>query len=116
MNLSYSTEQDRLLFKAREENDTEYRVWLTRRFTTLLLKFLRERMAALGGQEQLAASPQTVDQLKSGAFQQPYRAPSPAAPAQPSNQDTAPAQLLGHDGILAYRLNYSFAANDMTRV
>jgi hypothetical protein len=104
INLSYSTEQDRLLFKAREENDAEYRVWFTRRFTALLLKVLRDRMSALGGQGRLATSQETVDQLKGGAFHNPYREPQPTA------------LPLGQDGILAYRINCSFADKDVTRL
>jgi hypothetical protein len=104
INLSYSAEQDRLLFKAREEDDTEYRVWLTRRFTTLLLKVLRDRMDSLGGQGQLAASRETVEQLKGGAFHNPY--PELQAAALP----------FGLDGFLAYRINYSFTADDVTRL
>jgi hypothetical protein len=101
---SYSTEQDRLLFRAREEDDTEYRVWFTRRFTALLLKVLRDRMSALGGQSQLAASPETVEQLKGGVFENPY--PEVQAAGLP----------FGHDGFLAYRINYSFAPDDVTRL
>jgi hypothetical protein len=101
---SYSAEQDRLLFRAREEDDTEYRVWFTRRFTALLLNVLRERMNSLGGQNQLAASPETVGQLKGGAFQNPYP------------QFQATALPFGQDGFLAYRINFSFAAEDVTRL
>jgi len=104
INLSYSAEQDRLLLKAREDDDTEYRVWLTRRFTVLLLKVLRERMTMLGGQGQLASNPATVAQLKGGAFDNPYR------------EQPASALPLGADGILAYRLNYSFAADNLTKL
>ncbi|MDR2214155.1 MAG: hypothetical protein LBE21_11105 [Pseudomonadales bacterium] len=103
INISYVPEQDRLLLKARQEDETEYRVWFTRRFTALLLNVLREHMAPHGGQTQLAASRETVQQLKGGAFQSPYREQQPA---------TLP---FGTDGILGYRINHS-VANDVTRL
>jgi hypothetical protein len=104
INLSYDAEQDRLLLRAREDDNTEYRIWLTRRFTALLLDVLRQRMSALGGQNQLASNPKTVEQLKGGAFHSAY-------------QEEAPSVLpLGEEGILAYRLNYSFPSGDLSKL
>lgn len=100
LNVTYSTDQDRLLLKVREDDGTEYRVWLTRRFTALLCKVMQALMAELGGQDRLAASDQIVEQLKTGAFDAPYTT------AQP------PALPLGEDGILAHRINYQHGEHD----
>jgi len=100
LNLTYSTDQDRLLLKVREDDGAEYRLWLTRRFTGLLCKVMQELMADLGGQQQLAASQPIVEQLKTGAFDTPYTT------AQP------PTLPLGEDGILAHRINYQRGDHD----
>ena len=93
MNISFNPAQDRLLFKLNQDNKAEYRVWLTRRFTELLLKVLNEQMADSGGQQQLASSKETVNQLKSGAFDKKY-------------ENIAPPEFpLGETGILAFRIN-----------
>lgn len=93
MNIAYSPAQDRLLFKINQNNEAEYRVWMTRRFTMFLLKVLRDQMDDSGGSQKLATSEDTVKQLKSGAFEKEY-------------QNKIPQELpLGEDGILAYRIN-----------
>ena len=100
MNISYSPTQDRLLLKVNRDNTAEYRIWMTRRFTSLLVNLLKDQMNEAGGHQKLATSNETVTQLKSGAFEKEY-------------QNTNPVELpLGADGILAYRINLKKLEND----
>lgn len=93
LNISYQPKEDRLLLKASTTADIEYRVWLTRRFTSLLLRVLTQQMDKIGGVQAAASQPQTLEHLKSGAFNQPYEEPSGSH------------FPLGEEGILAFRIN-----------
>lgn len=94
MNISYHPNEDRLLFKISTQDNNEFRVWLTRRFTALMLKVLSEAMEEHGGPQTLASSDDTRERLKQGAFDQDY-----------TNQPNA-AHPLGENGVLAFRLNF----------
>ena len=93
INISYSANEDRLLLKARTDADNELRIWLTRRYTSLLINVLLQQIEKAGGMLQLASSQTTREQFRKGAFQQEYQ--------------TAPRRQfpLGKNGIVGYRIN-----------
>lgn len=44
MQMAYNPEEDRILFRVNSSDDKEYRFWLTRRFTILMLKVLKDHL------------------------------------------------------------------------
>lgn len=44
MQMAYNPEEDRILFRVNSSDDKEFRFWLTRRFSILMLKVLREHL------------------------------------------------------------------------
>lgn len=93
LNMSYVPEQDRLLLRISTSGDAEYRVWLTRRYCSLLLKVLVEQIERHGGYHEIASRQDTRERLRGGALGQPY------APPQTLHYP------LGEQGVLAYRIN-----------
>ena len=91
ISVSYSSEEDRLLLIIKTHNQEEYRIWLTRRYTQMLLSILRKIMHEFGGLSDQAVSDQVQTLVKGGAFKRPL---DPVT-------DTLP---FGEDGILAYGL------------
>jgi hypothetical protein len=107
LNISYNPVEDRLLLRANAGSAGEFRVWLTRRYSTLLAKVLAEMIEKEGGMRELASSRDTITQLKEGALEQEYQAPS-------GSEDAKPASVvlpLGADGILGYRISTNRKAN-----
>ena len=49
MNVSYAAREDRLLLRVSTSEDEEFRIWLTRRYTGLLLGVLNKEMDDRGG-------------------------------------------------------------------
>src|SRR5699024_4071528 len=95
MKISYEPREDRLLLKVSSSANHEFRVWLTRRFSALLLRVLREQLDKQGGSAEVASREQTRQQLKQGAFDQAYAlGPQPSFPP-------------GESGILAFRIQCS---------
>jgi hypothetical protein len=99
INISYLPNEDRLLLKARTSDDNELRIWLTRRYTSLLINVLLQQMDKAGGMLELASSKATVDQFKGGAFQEEY---------QPQASQNFP---LGENGVLGYRITAGSSAD-----
>jgi hypothetical protein len=95
INLAYVAEQDRLLLRVLASNDHEFRIWLTRRYTVLLLQVLQQQIDKAGGFHEVAAREETLQQLRGGAFEHPYDAPPDAQ------------YPLGAAGVLGYRINVS---------
>ncbi|MDT8398956.1 MAG: hypothetical protein RQ899_10120 [Pseudomonadales bacterium] len=93
INISYIPAEDRLLLKVSVSGNSEYRLWLTRRFTGLLLQVLDKQMESYGGAAELASGEETRQHFKGGAFNQTYT---------PLNSPHFP---LGENGILAFRIN-----------
>lgn len=93
LNMIYVPEQDRLLFRISTTGDAEFRIWLTRRYSGLLLQAILDQIDRAGGYQELASRRETLDQLRGGALGQPY-APGPAM-----------RYPLGEQGVLAYRIN-----------
>ena len=77
----------------------EFRVWLTRRFSGLLVSLLVREIDKLGGVSSLASTDETRSLFKQGAMEQRYE------------EEKASEFPLGEDGILAYKINYKVAAN-----
>ncbi len=93
INLAYVAEEDRLLLKVRTASDAEFRIWFTRRYSGLLLQVLTDQIDREGGYQLLASRKETLEQLKSGAFEHSYtHGPGLHYP-------------LGERGVLAYRIN-----------
>ena len=99
LNISYVPHEDRLLLKARTSDDAELRIWLTRRYTSLLINVLVQQMDQHGGIMELASNKSTVEQFKGGAFDQDY---------QPLSKQNFP---LGENGVLGYRINAGKSAD-----
>jgi hypothetical protein len=99
LNITYNGAEDRLLLRARAGSGAEYRVWLTRRYSGLLLKVLVDLLDQSGGIHDVASHPETVRQFREGALEKNYDAPA-------QHSELAPSLPLG-EGVLAFRLNYS---------
>jgi len=93
INISYIPEQDRLLLRASTSEQNEYRIWLTRRFSALILKILDKQINNAGGMHKIASEQETLSQLKQGVFDKNYQ------------EDTARKFPLGEDGVLGYQIN-----------
>ncbi len=104
MNISYLPNEDRLLLKVSSANNSEYRLWLTRRFTILLLKVLDDQMQKQGGASEISKKKETLQSLKKGAFDKQY---------QPTKDSSLP---LGEIGVLAFKINVSTAKNGQLNI
>ncbi len=93
INMAYIPEQDRLLLKISTSTDAEYRIWLTRRYSGLLMHVLQEQIEREGGYQELASRKETLDRFRGGAFDKAY-APGPTM-----------HYPLGEEGVLGYRIN-----------
>jgi hypothetical protein len=93
MNISYVATEDRLLLRASTRAGDEYRIWLTRRFCSLLTGIVQKQMEQFGGAPVLASSNQTRALFKHGAMEKKFEA---------ENSSNFP---LGESGILAHRIN-----------
>jgi len=93
MNISYIPGEDRLLLRASTLGGDEYRIWLTRRFCSLLTGIVQKQMEQFGGAPVLAASNEARQLFKQGAMEQKY---------ETENRMKFP---LGQSGILAHRIN-----------
>jgi hypothetical protein len=93
LNMIYVPEQDRLLLRISTNDASEFRIWLTRRYCSLLMQILVQQIEREGGYQELASRQQTLDQLRGGALTQPY-APGPNM-----------HYPLGEQGVLGYRIN-----------
>lgn len=92
LNISYVPKEDRLLFRVRTGKNTEFRIWFTRRFTDLMMKFLTEKMQQFGGAEAIAVSDDTQQTLREGAMEQKYQEPQ------------APDYPFGENGFVAFQI------------
>ncbi len=93
MNVSYVAAEDRLLLRASTRAGNEYRIWLTRRFCSLLTGVVQTQMEKFGGAPVLAASNETKQLFKQGAMEKKF---------EPENSTSFP---LGPAGILAHKIN-----------
>lgn len=98
INVQYSNVEDRILLRTSTENDDEYLIWLTRRFTRLLLGILNGEIEKRGGATILGAQKETKKLFKEGAFERPYAENSPKK------------RPLGH-GLLAFSIKTGLAGD-----
>lgn len=77
----------------------EFRLWLTRRFSGLLITLLTKEIDKLGGIPALASTSETRTMFKQGAMEKPYEA------------EKVTGYPLGEEGILAYKINYKTTAD-----
>ena len=90
VNVTYSSKEDRLLLRVTTKLGAEYRIWLTRRFTVLLLNILIKAMDQYGGPASLGANPKTRAMFKSGAMEKAF------------DEDNTTNFPFGIKGFLAY--------------
>ncbi len=90
VNVTYAGKEDRLLLRATTQKGNEYRIWLTRRFTALLLNILNKAMEQYGGAPTIGSSQQTKQMLKAGALEKVFE------------EERTTNYPLGEDGILAF--------------
>lgn len=96
----YSPEEDRLLFRVNTTDHAEFRFWFSRRYTILLLRVLYEHQSR---------DPDVVVQQAPEAREavQAFKQEQSAQSANMSKQFEASTQRpLGEDAILAHRLTY----------
>jgi hypothetical protein len=98
MNISYIPKEDRLLLKISTKTNDEYRLWLTRRYCSLLIKLFKDEIDKFGGEPTVAASDEARKMYKDGAFEKTYEAEGNSFP-------------LGEDGVLAFRINKGDSSN-----
>lgn len=104
LNIGYNPNEDRLLFRVSAGGNLEYRLWFTRRFTSILLKLLVEKMNAYGGVDTIAVSDETQQAIKKGAFEKKYIKPE------------EPEYPLGEEGITPTKMKVSELANKSLNV
>jgi len=90
INVTYSGVEDRLLLRVTTRLGDEYRIWLTRRFASLLLNMLNKAMDKYGGAASLGSSPRTKAMFKSGAMEKAF------------DEEKTTNFPLGKKGFLAY--------------
>ncbi|GJM05867.1 MAG: hypothetical protein DHS20C09_18630 [marine bacterium B5-7] len=90
INAQYSNEEDRILIRTSTEENNEYLIWLTRRFTKLLLTILDKEIEKRGGTTSLSTKKETKKLYTEGAFEKPYA------------EEKLKTRPLGEHGILAF--------------
>ena len=78
------------MLRVTTKSGEEYRVWLTRRFTSLLFKVLEKEMDKLGGISALGNKQQTRQMFKSGVFDKQFE------------KEKSVSFPLGEQGFLAF--------------
>ena len=91
-NINYVPVEDRILLRINTLQGDEFRFWLTRRYTGILVERLAAEMEKHGGAPALAAQPATTRLFKEGAMEKPYA------------QEKVVNHPLGTQAILASRL------------
>jgi len=89
INIAYIGMEDRLLMRATTKNGDEYKVWFTRKYTSLLVDILNKHIHERGGMTTLGSKPQTTKMLKGGALEKPFKSDVKNYP-------------LGEEGILGF--------------
>lgn len=72
INVGYHPSEDRLLLRINTKAGDEFRVWLTRRYTGVLMGVLNKEIDKYGGLPAVASSPATTQMFKQGAMEKPY--------------------------------------------
>ena len=93
INIVHDGKEDRLLLRVSTGGGDEYRLWLTRRYTGLLLSILNKEMDNRGGAPTVASAEETTKMIKDGALEKKY-------------ENQTPKNFpLGEEGVLAFRIN-----------
>lgn len=100
INAQYSSKEDRILIRTSTERGNEYSIWLTRRYTKLLLEILDKEIEKRGGTTSLGTKKETKELYNEGAFEKPYA------------EDMPKTQPLGEEGILAFGIKTGTDTND----
>jgi len=103
MNISYNPKEDRLLLRVSSRGGDEFRLWLTRRYTGILINILKQELVKFGGEPTLASSDETKKMIKAGAFQQSFAGDSDNYP-------------LGKSGVLGFRINTGVSGEGVLRL
>jgi len=103
MNISYNPKEDRLLLRVSSRGGDEFRLWLTRRYTGMLINILKQEQAKFGGEPTLASSDETKNMIKGGGFQQSFEDGSASFP-------------LGESGVLGFRINTGVSGEGVLRL
>jgi hypothetical protein len=90
INMQYSNTEDRILLRTSTENNDEYLIWLTRRYTKLLVDVFDKEIEQRGGTTTLGSKKETTKLFKEGAFEKPYV------------EETPKNHPLGENGVLAF--------------
>ncbi|MBI4006746.1 MAG: hypothetical protein HY356_08750 [Gammaproteobacteria bacterium] len=90
VNVTYSSKEDRLLLRVTTQKGDEYRLWLTRRFSGILLDIIIKEMDKHGGADSIGSSQQTKQMFKAGAFEKSFE------------QEKSMNFPLGETGFLAF--------------
>lgn len=107
----YDAEQDRILFRVNRDNEKEFRIWLTRRFLTLILKALNQHVEidpdvssqmSDSGKEEVKAF-KREQALGQADFEQPF--------ADPEEVDIDEGPI-----AVAFKLNYSLMKDGLMRL
>ncbi len=98
VNVSYQREEDRLLLKIRSTDNAEYRLWLTRRYTQLLLGAIEKLLA---GEPEPG---QTAEKYRATrAFE--HERITASADLNTPYEENAESFPLGAEGVLGYRIS-----------
>lgn len=101
ININYNPVEDRILLRASTTGKLEYRVWMTRRFTALLLTILTNSLAEDG--DIAMASPEAKKPLMDFKKQE---ALGRANFSEPYKEDDAHHFPFGPEGMLAQKIVY----------
>ena len=82
MQVLYQSEEDRILFRVSSTDKKEFRFWVTRRFTIMLLKILKDHMD-LDPDVSVQDTPDAKQAVAEGADLPPIRALSRSHPTYP---------------------------------
>lgn len=91
------------MLRVSSKGGDEFRLWLTRRYTGMLMNILKVELAKFGGEPTLASSDETRDMIKGGAFQQSFAGGSTSFP-------------LGESGMLGFRINSELSGEGVLRL
>jgi len=98
INVTYSSKEDRLLLRVTTQKGDEYRVWLTRKFSGILLDILIKEMDKHGGAPAIGSSQQTKQMFKAGAFEKSFE------------HEKSTNYPLGETGFLAFAIKTTNAS------
>jgi len=103
MQMLYVPEEDRILFRVNSADNQQFRLWLTRRYSQLLLKILKTHMDA-DPDVSIQTTPEAKEAVQSFKQEKAMQGANFEEKFKEKAQESALA--LGDDVPLAYRLNY----------